>query len=126
MVPARQCGHGAQSSPNSVKRPSLNIRTRKLIGTIVLLVFLAVYAFIAMLVAVALQVNASKWVEPVYYTVAGLAWVIPAGRNHLVDAETGLSAAAVRQRASRRRAAPAIFSMANGRPLSRTLNKATS
>ena len=54
-------------------------RTRKLAGTIVLLIFLTVYALIAMLVAVVLQVNASKTVELIYYVVAGLLWVLPAG-----------------------------------------------
>ena len=57
----------------------VNIRTRKLIGAIVLLVFLTVYSFLAMLVAITLQVGASKWVEALYYVVAGLAWTIPAG-----------------------------------------------
>lgn len=57
----------------------MRIRTRKLIGTVALLVLVIVYAFVAMMVAIALQVNASKFVEVVYYVVAGLAWVIPAG-----------------------------------------------
>lgn len=57
----------------------MTIRTRKLIGTIGLMSFLAVYALIAMLVAVVLQVNASKFVELIYYVVAGLAWTVPAG-----------------------------------------------
>jgi hypothetical protein len=54
-------------------------RTRKLAGTIVLLLFLSIYALVAMLVAVVLQVNASKTVELIYYVVAGLLWVLPAG-----------------------------------------------
>lgn len=54
------------------------MRTRKLVGTIVLLVFLSVYALVAMLVAVVLQVNASKLAEVAYYAVAGMAWAIPA------------------------------------------------
>ena len=58
---------------------ALHIRTRKLIGAIVLLVFLTVYALLAMVAAMVLQVNASKWVEVLYYVVAGLAWTIPAG-----------------------------------------------
>lgn len=57
----------------------MTIRTRKLVGTIVLLVFLAAYALAAMLVAVALQVNASKLAELAYYVIAGLLWVLPAG-----------------------------------------------
>lgn len=53
-------------------------RARKLVGTILLLVFVVVYALAAMFVAIALQVNASKAVEMAYYVVAGLLWVLPA------------------------------------------------
>lgn len=54
-------------------------RTRKLVGTMFLTVFLTVYAFAAMLVAVYLQVHGSWLAELLYYVVAGLVWVIPAG-----------------------------------------------
>ena len=54
------------------------MRTRKLIGTVVLLVYLSVYAVVAAAVAMLLQVNASKLVEIAYYVVAGVAWVPPA------------------------------------------------
>ncbi len=57
----------------------MNMRTRKLIGAVLLLIFLTVYAFLALAVAVVLQVSESKWVEPAFYFIAGLAWVIPAG-----------------------------------------------
>lgn len=53
--------------------------TRKLIGTLILFAFLAVYAFVMMLVAIVLQVGGNKLVEVLYYIVAGLAWVVPAG-----------------------------------------------
>jgi hypothetical protein len=56
----------------------MTMRTRKLLGTIALLVFLGVYALLAMLVAITLQVNASKMVELAYYVIAGLLWVLPA------------------------------------------------
>lgn len=56
----------------------MTIRTRKLVGTIVLLVFIIVYAFAAMLAAIVLQVNESKLVEVAYYVIAGLAWLPPA------------------------------------------------
>lgn len=56
----------------------MTLRTRKLVGAIALLVFLAVYALAAMMVAIALQVNASKLAELIYYPVAGLLWVLPA------------------------------------------------
>lgn len=57
----------------------MSIRTRKLVGTILLLAFLILYALAAMLAAVVLQVRATPLVELAYYVVAGLAWVIPAG-----------------------------------------------
>ena len=54
-------------------------RTRKLAGTIALLVFIAVYSLLAMAAAIILQVNSSKAVEALYYVFAGLLWVLPAG-----------------------------------------------
>jgi hypothetical protein len=57
----------------------MTMRTRKLVGAVLLLLLVAVYSFLAMLAAVVLQVGASKWVELVYYVVAGLLWVLPAG-----------------------------------------------
>jgi hypothetical protein len=54
------------------------MRTRKLVGAILLLLFLAAYSLVAMLVAVALQINGSKAAELAYYVVAGLLWVVPA------------------------------------------------
>lgn len=57
----------------------MTMRTRKLVGTILLFVLISVYALIAMAVAVALEVNTtSKYLEPVFYAVAGLLWVLPA------------------------------------------------
>ena len=57
----------------------MTTRTAKLIGTVALILFIAVYALLAMLVAVALQVQGSKVAELAYYIVAGLLWVLPAG-----------------------------------------------
>lgn len=57
----------------------MNIRTRKFIGTVALLALIVVYAFLAMMVAIVLQVNANRLVELAYYVIAGTAWTIPAG-----------------------------------------------
>ncbi len=55
-------------------------RIRKLVGTIILLVVIAVYCLLAMAAAVILQVNeANKTIELIYYVTAGLLWVLPAG-----------------------------------------------
>jgi heme/copper-type cytochrome/quinol oxidase subunit 4 len=56
----------------------MTMRQRKLVGTVLMLLLVAVYALLAMLAAVVLQVGASKWVELLYYIVAGLLWVVPA------------------------------------------------
>lgn len=56
----------------------MNGRTRKLIGTIIMALYLVAYAFLAMLVAVVLQVRGNWIAEALYYIVAGLAWVPPA------------------------------------------------
>ncbi|HPG89696.1 MAG TPA: DUF2842 domain-containing protein [Hyphomicrobium sp.] len=55
-------------------------RQRKLAGTFAMLLLIFVYAMIALAVAVVLQVQqANKLVELLYYIVAGLLWVLPAG-----------------------------------------------
>ncbi|MBK9078001.1 MAG: DUF2842 domain-containing protein [Hyphomicrobium sp.] len=58
----------------------MTLRQRKLAGTVALLVLIFVYAMLALAVAVVLQVqNANKFVELLYYVIAGLLWVLPAG-----------------------------------------------
>lgn len=55
-------------------------RKRKLFGTIALLVFITLYALLALAVAVILQVREVNHIfEVLYYVIAGLLWVIPAG-----------------------------------------------
>lgn len=56
----------------------MTLRTRKLVGTLALLVFLALYALAAMAVAIVMQVRASPAAELGYYVIAGLLWVAPA------------------------------------------------
>ncbi|XWN29598.1 MAG: DUF2842 domain-containing protein [Devosia sp.] len=57
----------------------MNMRLRKLIGTVVTVVFLVIYAFMAMLLAVRLLPGTSGLVQLAYYSVAGLIWVVPVG-----------------------------------------------
>lgn len=55
-------------------------RQRKFVGAVALIVFIAVYALLALAVAVVLQVHqANKLVELLYYILAGLLWTVPAG-----------------------------------------------
>jgi hypothetical protein len=53
-------------------------RTRKLIGTIVLLLFLAVYATVAAVISSDRIAFAPQWVQFAFFVTTGLAWVIPA------------------------------------------------
>lgn len=54
-------------------------RLRKLIGTFVLVVCVPIYALIVMTIAIAVLPGTAWWIQGIYYVVAGLAWVLPAG-----------------------------------------------
>lgn len=51
---------------------------RTLIGTVILVVAVPVYAMIAMLIAIAVLQGVGFGWQMIYYVVAGLAWVPPA------------------------------------------------
>jgi hypothetical protein len=56
----------------------MSIRTRKLVGTIALLILVVVWSLVAMALAQAPLVAGSKLVQTIYYVVVGLGWVLPA------------------------------------------------
>ncbi len=104
-------------------------RIRKLVGTVLLLVVLAIYS---LLVAVAAQLpcctGGNKIVEMFFYAIAGVAWVLPAGIPDpldVCDAEAGamiprLVRPAASAGAPRGLNRPANFRSANGAPESIT------
>ena len=53
--------------------------TKKLIGTIVILIWVPIYALLAMRIAVSVLPGANPVVELLYYAIAGTAWIIPIG-----------------------------------------------
>ena len=57
----------------------MTARTRKLIGTIVFLLGLAIYATLAAMIGSGRIALAPLWVQFAFFVTAGLAWVIPAG-----------------------------------------------
>jgi hypothetical protein len=57
----------------------MNPRTKKLIGTVVILFWVPLYALIAMRVGVSVLPGANPIVELLYYAIAGTAWIIPIG-----------------------------------------------
>jgi uncharacterized membrane protein YuzA (DUF378 family) len=54
-------------------------RIRKLVGTVLLLVVLAIYSLLLGVAASAVLTGSNKFVEMIFYAIAGLAWVVPAG-----------------------------------------------
>lgn len=56
----------------------MNIRTRKFIGAVGLLVLVMSWALLAMAFAQVLVVHSNAWVKFAYYSVVGLGWVLPA------------------------------------------------
>lgn len=56
----------------------MTIRTRKLIGTVGLLVLVTVWALLAMALAQSALTDINGFVAAIYYLVAGLGWVLPA------------------------------------------------
>jgi uncharacterized membrane protein YkgB len=55
-----------------------DVRTRKLIGTVVLLVLLAGYALAVVGISAGRITTAAPLVQLAFFVVAGLAWVVPA------------------------------------------------
>lgn len=58
---------------------SMNIRMRKFIGTILLVLFLVAYALVAMALGASKIVGGPYIIQVIYFLIAGLAWIIPAG-----------------------------------------------
>ena len=58
---------------------ALTPSTKKLIGTIVILIWVPIYALLAMRIAVSVLPGANPVVELLYYAIAGTAWIIPIG-----------------------------------------------
>jgi Protein of unknown function (DUF2842) len=56
----------------------MRVRTRKLIGTIALLVLVSVWALLAMALAQSVLTDINGFVAAIFYVVAGLGWVLPA------------------------------------------------
>jgi hypothetical protein len=56
----------------------MSIRTRKLVGTVVLLALVVFWGVLAMALAQSVLTNVNGWVATIYYVVAGLGWVLPA------------------------------------------------
>lgn len=57
---------------------ALPMRTRKLIGTLVLVAFIIFYAFATMMIGLWVLKDANGWQQALFYTVTGCLWAFPA------------------------------------------------
>ena len=57
----------------------MTVRTKKLIGTILILIWLPVYALLASGLAVLILPHASGFASFLFYAVAGMLWAVPVG-----------------------------------------------
>jgi hypothetical protein len=57
----------------------MQIRTRKLVGTLLLLGFLALYSAVVVALAAGRIATAPPLAQFAFFLVAGLVWVVPAG-----------------------------------------------
>jgi hypothetical protein len=54
------------------------VRLKKLIGTVVLILLVLVYAWLATTIAVHRLAESSAWVHLAYFLLTGLLWILPA------------------------------------------------
>ena len=57
---------------------AMTIRTRKFLGTILLLVLVVVWSLAGMAAAQMPLIANSGWLQAIYYVVVGIGWVLPA------------------------------------------------
>ena len=57
----------------------MNRRLRKLIGAVMLLALVIVYALVAMAFAQGRITEAPAWAQVILYAFLGIAWILPAG-----------------------------------------------
>jgi len=56
----------------------MSARTRKLIGTVLLLLFLGAYTWAVVIIGAGRITLARHWAQLAYFLIAGLLWIIPA------------------------------------------------
>jgi hypothetical protein len=57
---------------------AMPVRVKKLVGTILLVALVIVYALAATAIAAARLADAPAWAHALYFMVTGVAWVVPA------------------------------------------------
>jgi hypothetical protein len=55
----------------------MNVRTRKAVGCLAFLAYLAIYALLSASLGVALFPIIPAWAQLIYYAIAGIIWIFP-------------------------------------------------
>ena len=55
----------------------MTLRTRKLVGSVVLTLWLIVFALLAMAAVAMLPARMPVWLEPLVYAALGIVWIVP-------------------------------------------------
>jgi hypothetical protein len=55
----------------------MDMRTRKALGCVVLLAYIAIYALLAASLGVALVPVIPTWAQLLFYAIAGIIWIFP-------------------------------------------------
>ncbi|MBO6814309.1 MAG: DUF2842 domain-containing protein [Rhizobiaceae bacterium] len=56
----------------------MNQRTRKLIGTVLIVLIAILYALVATTIAAAKLSEAGGWIHMIYFLATGILWIVPA------------------------------------------------
>ncbi|MEM8552273.1 MAG: DUF2842 domain-containing protein [Pseudomonadota bacterium] len=55
----------------------MNVRVKKLIGTVITIIFVTIYCLLVMQLAVRILPGSNGWIQTVFYTFFGLIWILP-------------------------------------------------
>ncbi len=56
----------------------MNVRLKKMIGSVLIIAIAGIYALVATTIATAKLADAGAWVHLAYFLVTGLLWIVPA------------------------------------------------
>lgn len=56
----------------------MNVRLKKLIGSVLIVIIAILYALVATTIAASKLADASGWVHLIYFLFTGLLWIVPA------------------------------------------------
>ena len=75
----RMIARGSPCQRPSDPETAMPARLKRLVGAIVILLFVLAYALVAAFIGDVVAMRTPTWVQIVYFAVAGLLWIVPVG-----------------------------------------------